>query len=95
MKLSLDSDIDFCFLDADWDSSRDVQGRPWLVFDPTVGLVVIADDYEWVNDDNARSLMLRKEDAARLAFALLAYACAGKELVVSINDPPVDSMRRR
>jgi hypothetical protein len=51
--------------------------RPFLVFDQANGTVVIADDYETSNDETARDFVLYKEDALKLAAALLNYALHG------------------
>jgi hypothetical protein len=62
---------------------EDANGRerssshPFLVFDPANGTVVIADDYETSNDDTARDFVLHKNDAIKLAAALLNYALHG------------------
>jgi hypothetical protein len=51
--------------------------RPYLVFNPADGTIVIADDYETSNDDTARDFVLDKHDAVKLAAALLNYALHG------------------
>jgi len=66
-----------------WVSLVDANGRergscrPWLGFNPNDGAFVIADDYEPSNDDAARDFVLHKDDAIKLAAALLDYALHG------------------
>ena len=48
--------------------------RPFLLFDPKDGKLIIADDYEVSNDLTARDFGLSQDDALKLAHALQHYA---------------------
>lgn len=56
---------------------REGMCRPFLLFDPINGRVIIADDYVSPNDPTARDFILVREDAVRLAAKLLDYAITG------------------
>jgi hypothetical protein len=66
--------------DESWLSLDDYNGRdrgsprPFLLFDPKDGKLIIADDYEISNDPTARDFGLSRDDALKLARALQRYA---------------------